>query len=47
MNTYIPTVDVAVDCVDDISVRLDELLLSSRKKENKKRNIIYFHVNIL
>lgn len=38
MNTYIPTVDVAVDFVDDVTVRLeDKLLLPSRKtkQENK------------
>lgn len=45
MNRYVPavdvTADVAVDCVDDVTVTLDELVLSSRKKENKKIIIVY------
>jgi len=45
MNRYIPIADV-VDCGDDITVTLDELLFPSRKKENKQRNIINFHFNI-
>lgn len=27
-NRYVPAVDVIVDCVDDITVEVDELLLS-------------------
>lgn len=50
MNRYIPPADVAVDCVDDAGT-MDELLLSSRRKnktkQNKKISIIHFNFIIL
>lgn len=41
MNRYIPAVDVAVDCVDDAGT-MDELLLSSRRKNKTKQENQYY-----
>lgn len=41
MNRYIPPADVAVDCVDDAGT-MDELLLSSRRKNKTKQENQYY-----